>query len=83
MWPQVIKKKVFKFVEFVFGASEVQTLCVEYPSVYFVTLEDERQVVDGRDHVVHGRIVRQFWFVSPVFQEVRSSLSVWLPRHRI
>ena len=64
LWPHVIEKKVFKFMEFVVGASEVRDLCVEYPSVCCVTLEDVRQVVKRCDDVVHGKVVGQFGFVS-------------------
>ena len=65
----MIKKKMFKFVEFVFGASEVRELCIKYPSVCCVTLEDVRQVVNSCDDVVYGRVVRHFVFVFLVFKQ--------------
>ena len=89
---QEIKNKVLKFTEFVFGASEIRHLGVEYPSVCCIALEDVRQVVNSCNNMVHGRVVRWFGFIFLVFKEKRLSLSVWLmcgcyngglPYHRI
>ena len=83
VWPQEIEKKVFNFVEFVFGASEIRQLFVEYPSLCCVNLEDVRQVVNSCNYVVHGRAVRHFGVVFLVFKEEGAFLSVWLPHHQI
>ena len=40
VWPQVIRWKLFKFMEIVFGISESRNLRVEYPSVRCVMSED-------------------------------------------
>ena len=40
VWPQIIEWQLFKFMEIVFGTSEIRDLHLEYPSVHCVTLEN-------------------------------------------
>ena len=65
----MIKKKEFKSLEFVVGASEGRDLCVEYPNVCCFTLDDVRQFFKSCNDVVHARVVLKIGSFFCVFKK--------------